>query len=65
MIFSDEQRIIQVLIGLQSNALKFTRKGEVKHFISIYEELNSVSKKTEKFLRIKVMDTGIGIEKKD
>jgi len=53
------------LIGLQSNALKFTRKGEVKHFISIYEVLNPVTNLSEKFLRIKVMDTGIGIEKKD
>jgi signal transduction histidine kinase len=53
------------LIGLQSNALKFTRKGEVKHLISIYEENNSVTNKKDKYLKIKVMDTGIGIEKKD
>ena len=30
MIFSDKQRIQQVLLGLQSNALKFTIEGEVK-----------------------------------
>jgi signal transduction histidine kinase len=30
MIYSDEQRVSQVLLGLQSNALKFTQQGEVK-----------------------------------
>ena len=30
MIYSDKQRIQQVLLGLVSNALKFTKKGEIK-----------------------------------
>jgi signal transduction histidine kinase len=29
VIFSDEDRIKQVLLGLQSNALKFTQHGKV------------------------------------
>ena len=35
LIFSDEQRIMQVLLGLQSNALKFTKNGSV----TIYAEI--------------------------
>jgi signal transduction histidine kinase len=53
------------LIGLQSNALKFTKEGEVKHAISIFEKPNPVTNKKEKYLKIQVKDTGIGIEKKD
>ena len=37
MIKCDEQRIMQVLIGLQSNALKFTRDGRVKIYVRINE----------------------------
>ena len=37
IIKSDEQRIMQVLLGLQSNALKFTRQGRVKIYVSLIE----------------------------
>ena len=37
VIKSDEQRIMQVLLGLQSNAIKFTRKGKLKIHVSINE----------------------------
>ena len=47
---------MQVLLGLQSNALKFTEKGYVKIEVSIEEEKNLV---------IKVIDTGVGIEYED
>ena len=33
----DEQRIMQVLLGLQSNALKFTRHGRIKIYVKIIE----------------------------
>jgi two-component system sensor histidine kinase BarA len=50
---------MQVLLGLQSNALKFTEKGYVKIQVSI------VSDEGKKFLKISVIDTGIGIEFED
>jgi PAS domain S-box-containing protein len=60
-LFVDERRIRQVLINLLNNALKFTPEGgkitlEVSHTAAESEELVE-----SKFLRIAVMDTGIGI----
>ena len=42
---------MQVLLGLQSNALKFTERGSVHIKVQVINE----------FLRIAVIDTGIGI----
>ena len=39
MINHDEHRIQQILLNLQSNALKFTSKGEVKIVVSILDHL--------------------------
>ena len=39
MIRTDENRIMQVLLGLQSNALKFTTKGHVKIKVRIIEDI--------------------------
>ena len=50
---------MQVLLGLQSNALKFTKKGSVVIRVEIKE------KELKKFVQISVIDTGIGIAKKD
>ena len=43
IIRSDESRIMQVLLGLQSNALKFTTNGHVKVIVRILEEGESLS----------------------
>ena len=51
----DENRVMQVLLGLQSNALKFTEKGKVHIKVEIIKG----------YLTISVIDTGIGIPKKD
>ena len=55
----DEHRIMQVLLGLQSNALKFTQKGQV------FTKVQIITVNLEEFLKIQVTDTGIGIAKKD
>ena len=39
IILHDEHRIQQVLLNLQSNALKFTTRGEVKIVVSITNKL--------------------------
>jgi len=37
MIYHDEERIMQVVLNLQSNALKFTKDGTVEIHIEITE----------------------------
>lgn len=54
-VYTDQDRVMQVLLGVQSNALKFTEKGKVE--INVAIEAN--------FLKIKVIDTGVGIAKED
>ena len=59
MIRSDESRIMQVLLGLYSNAMKFTLKGYVKILIRIVEvEEDHVY---NKLVEISVEDSGVGI----
>jgi signal transduction histidine kinase/DNA-binding response OmpR family regulator len=54
-IVADQGRLIQVVINLISNAIKFTRKGSVTCEV----------KCTEDELRISVIDTGMGIKAED
>lgn len=51
-VFSDKLRIQQILINLVSNAIKFTDEGSV----------TITAREDEKFVRVSVKDTGIGIE---
>jgi len=60
MISTDKRRLQQVLLNIQSNALKFTEKGgEVTVFYSLYK-LDGKS-----YCEIQVKDTGMGIKRKD
>jgi signal transduction histidine kinase len=59
IVKSDEQRIMQVLLGLQSNALKFTLKGRVVNRVEILEQ------DSKRYIQISVIDTGIGIAIED
>jgi signal transduction histidine kinase/CheY-like chemotaxis protein len=52
----DVTRIRQILSNFLSNAIKFTKKGEVKVEIEVCEKLD-----VGDLLRISVIDTGIGI----
>lgn len=56
VLMGDRQRLLQILINLAGNALKFTPKGYVIVSITSLE-----SSETTALLRIAVTDTGIGI----
>ena len=60
IINCDEHRIMQVLLGLLSNALKFTDQGEVETVVKIIKDNSN-----EEFLSVTVKDTGVGIAKED
>ena len=53
MIYIDKERLQQVILNLQSNALKFTSQGSVTIFVSIRQS----------YLNVEVVDTGVGISK--
>jgi signal transduction histidine kinase len=55
MINTDKQRVMQVLLCLQSNALKFTHDGSVEIIVEIRQIFDDMH------LFITVKDTGIGI----
>ena len=51
------------MLNLQSNALKFTEKGYVKIKCSIFEK--EAGKEKGKYLKISVIDSGMGIKKEN
>ncbi|MGC8568245.1 MAG: ATP-binding protein [Candidatus Micrarchaeia archaeon] len=55
-IMADQNRIIQVLVNLISNAIKFTDKGG----ITVH-----TFRKTKKYIECDVIDTGVGISPED
>ncbi len=56
LLMGDPTRLRQVIVNLVSNALKFTRQGEVKIIVDVVNKgADSVA------LKIAVIDTGIGI----
>ena len=56
---SDEKRIVQILLNLLSNALKFTFQG----FIMVSTQIIQLN--DAPYLSFEVQDTGIGIHQED
>ncbi len=73
MIYTDWERLKQVLFNLLNNGLKFTEKGHVKLVVKKYDreesrlnkELFGERKMPVQFYLFSVEDTGIGIEEAD
>lgn len=59
LLYGDEGRILQVMLNLLNNAVKYTKKGSVT--LNIHEVLMNDSFALE----IEVKDTGIGIKEED
>ncbi len=59
VIYTDEQRVRQILKNLLSNAFKFTEKGSV--LLHIKNAPMSITRTRTPMLAISVIDTGIGI----
>jgi PAS domain S-box-containing protein len=59
-LLGDKKKIVQVLMNLIGNALKFTNKGYIKVFAETYQK-----EKSNSFLRITIEDTGIGISEEN
>jgi len=56
LVYVDRTRIRQVLLNLVTNALRFTRKGSITLRASL---------QSEDWLKVEVVDTGVGIAKND
>ena len=59
VVVGDELRLKQILFNLLGNAIKFTERGEVEVKAVLLERWDKYGKG---WLRIEVMDTGIGID---
>jgi HAMP domain-containing protein/signal transduction histidine kinase/CheY-like chemotaxis protein len=60
-IFTDENRLQQILKNLLSNAFKFTEKGHVKLEIAVSDKNRGIDGKGKAPLMFRVTDSGIGI----
>jgi PAS domain S-box-containing protein len=65
ILYTDVQRLTQIINNLLSNAFKFTSQGEVKLTVQYYSQLDisSVSTMVGDFIAFSVIDSGIGIPK--
>jgi signal transduction histidine kinase len=61
IIFQDSKRIMQILVNLVSNAVKYTPKGSIAIIVNWIENKNDQGEITSSFIKYVVSDTGIGI----
>ncbi|MBI4839129.1 MAG: PAS domain-containing protein [Nitrospirae bacterium] len=61
-INADKNRLIQILLNIVDNGIKFTEKGEVTITVKS-EKIDDESEGIRNFIEISVEDTGIGIPK--
>lgn len=59
MIYSDEQKVFQILKNLVANALKFTEEGSVH--VNVSRSVSVSKPEHNEFIAFSVSDTGIGI----
>ncbi len=59
-LIGDKLRLSQVFMNLISNALKFTKDGQVRIVADMVKTVG-----TKKFIKFQVVDTGVGIAKED
>ncbi|MCK4767131.1 MAG: histidine kinase [Desulfobacula sp.] len=64
-VSGDKDRLIQVMVNLISNAVKFCDSGYGKIQIGMYTETIKTGDKENRYLKVFVKDNGIGISKKD
>ncbi len=64
-VFCDRDRIVQVVINLLSNALKFTDGGSVTVTAQRISEDDNHAENGECLVKVAIIDTGIGIAEKD
>ena len=61
LVFADEDRLEQILLNLVGNAIKFTKRGEVRVEARQVQASSDGNEANGGFLEISVSDTGIGI----
>jgi len=60
-LIGDSHRLMQILINLVNNAVKFTEQGTIKIQVKTVRERLDLEKETKVELQFSVTDTGIGI----
>ncbi|MDZ5471630.1 ATP-binding protein [Bacillus sp. 31A1R] len=61
IIYSDEQKVYQILKNLLSNAFKFTNTGLIELTVKRHERVINYGKELGPMISLSVKDTGIGI----